>query len=305
MWPFRHRSRAGAVVLSPELVTDGMFRWQRGRKYLLAAPYVLPKDLEESNRLDFQHYAIRYALRGNFAAPISNPRSILDVGTGTGRWARELATLFPLARVVGTDVVEPPVDRQSMPSSRHPNPGNYEFVAANVLEGLPFADGTFDFVHQRLLFLAIPADRWPHVIGELARVTAPGGWVESVESGLLMNAGPATTMYEEWTTALGQRRGVDMRISPRIGECLDPAGLIHTERHTIQVPLGRWGGRLGQMMAQNILAAFQSVRPALAGQGLASQSELESVLSAIPNEWEQHHTTAPFYIAWGQRPAAN
>jgi len=56
-------------------------------------------------------------------------------------------------------------------------PPNYAFVAGNILEGLPFADGGFDFVHMRLVFFAIPADRWPFVIGELVRVTRLGaGW---------------------------------------------------------------------------------------------------------------------------------
>lgn len=304
MWPFRRRSRAGAVVLSPELASETMFRWQRGRKYLVGAPYMLPKDLEESNRLDFQHYAIRYALKGNFAAPITDPRAILDVGTGTGRWARELAVLFPQAHVVGADVIEPPVDQQSTLGSSDLRPPNYEFVAANVLEGLPFADGSFDFVHQRLLFLAIPADRWPFAVRELARVTAPGGWVELVESGMLVNAGKATDTYQNWTQTLGSRRGVDMRVSPLVGDHLPAAGLVRVERHTVQVPLGRWGGRLGQMMGQNIQAAFHSVRPAIVGQGLATEAEVDSVLAALPGEWEQRHTTAPFYLAWAQRPPA-
>jgi ubiquinone/menaquinone biosynthesis C-methylase UbiE len=42
------------------------------------------------NRLDFQHFILRQAFKGNYAAPIRNPARILDVGTGTGRWATEM-----------------------------------------------------------------------------------------------------------------------------------------------------------------------------------------------------------------------
>ncbi|KAJ1568991.1 hypothetical protein HK405_011408, partial [Cladochytrium tenue] len=35
----------------------------------------------------------------------------------------------------------------------------------------------------RLLFLAIPRDKWPSVIKELARVTKPGGYIQVVEFG--------------------------------------------------------------------------------------------------------------------------
>jgi hypothetical protein len=52
--------------------------WQRhrlfGRRYLADAPYMLPSDDAEINRLDFQHYLLRYALRGNYLAPIGRPR---------------------------------------------------------------------------------------------------------------------------------------------------------------------------------------------------------------------------------------
>lgn len=302
MWPFRRRPRADALVLSPELAADSGFRWQRGRKYLVGAPYLLPKDMEETSRLDFQHYVIRYALKGNYAAPLSSPRTILDVGTGTGRWAREIAELFPNANVIGSDVVEPPADKLSSQGGYDPRPPNYTFVAANVLEGLPFADASFDFVHQRLLFLAVPADRWPNVVQELARVTAPGGWVELVESGLLVNPGPATSTYEGWTQALGRRRGIDMAVTPMVGGYLDAAGLVNTQRRTIEIPLGRWGGRLGQMMAQNIFAAFQSVRPALLGQGITTEQEYNRIMGALMEEWERQHSTTPFYVSWGQRP---
>src|SRR5262245_65514 len=81
-----------------------------GRLFLRDLPYVLPKDMGEVNRLDFQHYMMRLALHGNYAAPIGTPDSILDVGSGTGRWAIEMATLFPRANVVGIDVAAPQPD---------------------------------------------------------------------------------------------------------------------------------------------------------------------------------------------------
>lgn len=36
-------------------------------------------------------------------APIEKPQRILDVGTGTGIWALDIAEQFPMAEVIGTD----------------------------------------------------------------------------------------------------------------------------------------------------------------------------------------------------------
>ena len=105
-----------------------------GRERVIGLPYALPADMEEINRLDFQHYMLRYAFRGNYAAPIREPARILDAGTGTGRWAIELAQLFPRADVVGVDVKPPAVDeRAASRPTADPRPMNYRFVAGNLL----------------------------------------------------------------------------------------------------------------------------------------------------------------------------
>ncbi|MGH2514149.1 MAG: class I SAM-dependent methyltransferase, partial [Ktedonobacterales bacterium] len=128
----------------------------RGRQYLTTAPYFLPKDDEEVNRLDFQHYLFRFALKGNYAVPLEAPANILDVGTGTGRWAMEMAALFPAANVIGLDVIPPPADdTATLGNGLDRRPDNYVYVQGNALDGLPFPDATFDFVHQRLLVAAL------------------------------------------------------------------------------------------------------------------------------------------------------
>src|SRR5262249_2787590 len=180
-WLQRRQTRETEGVVEPTVVIGG-------RKRTVGIPYMLPADLEEINRLDFQHYLLRHAFQGNYAAPIRHPTSILDVGTGTGRWAWEMAAAFPQAHVIGLDINQPPSD--AVPG-REVNPPNSAFRLANVLEGLPFPDGRFDFVHMRLMILALPADRWAFVVNELARVTRLGGWVESVEYGGEKNGGPA------------------------------------------------------------------------------------------------------------------
>ena len=59
----------------------------------------------EQDRLDLQHHVIKLLLNGELhLAPLENPKRILDLGTGTGLWAIEMADKFPKAKVIGTDL---------------------------------------------------------------------------------------------------------------------------------------------------------------------------------------------------------
>lgn len=284
--------------------TDSAFSMVGGRTRTRGIPYAMPHDLEETNRLDFQHYLLRYALRGNFAAPIQEPRDILDVGAGTGRWALEMARLFPRANVIGLDVNPLPIDEAaSSAPGADPRPSNYAFVPGNVLEGLPFPDHSFDFVHMRLLIMAIPHDRWPFVVNELIRVTRVGGWVESVETTILEHGGPAMSQIITWSTTILGRRGVDLMDGERVGDLLRTDGLANVTIQPVMLPCGEYGGRIGKMVAADYLSGAKGLGGLAATLGMTTQEQFEQVLAANAAEFAspQGRCVVPFYVAYGQR----
>lgn len=294
------RAHAGAMTLQAS-ITD----WRAGRVRVVGVPYALPADEAEVNRLDFQHYMLRFAFQGNYAAPLTNPASILDVGAGTGRWAMEMAQTFPTANVIGLDVKPPAIDeRGDARPDADPRPPNYMFVPGNLLEGLPFADGSFDFVHQRLLFTAIPHDRWPSAVRELVRVTRPGGWVELVDSIGLANGGPHVEQLMEWIRQLSARRGVDLMDGSRIGDYLRGTPLLHQKTRRVDLPTGVSGGRLGKMVAADFVSVCSGYGGMVAAQGIATQQEWDSVLERMQSDLNNPtlHCVTPFFIAYGQRP---
>lgn len=132
----------------------------RTRHAVESAPYMLPNDLTEADRLDAQHYIVRYVFQGNYNVKLDRSASlkILDVATGTGVWALEMAQEFPNAEIHGVDLS--PIYLRSETSTNKPIPPNCHFQLCNVLDGVPFPDNYFDFVYQRLLVYAFtPAQR--------------------------------------------------------------------------------------------------------------------------------------------------
>ncbi len=276
--------------------TSAANRRAGGREFARGVPYLLPSDLGEAQRLDFQHYMLRYTLKGNYAAPLIAPRAILDIGCGTGRWAMEMAQQFPRASVTGVDIA-PPASGDAL-TAQQP----WTFTAANVLEGLPFPDNSFDFVHQRLLVAAIPAERWPRVVAELARVTRPGGWVELVEAeSRLPNAGPGLQASMKWASAFAARRGIDPASASQVGAFLTGAGLRQVNARTVSLPVGEPGGRIGTMAKTDLLAGMTALRGILISMGLVTESEYEVILQQIQAELSSGQIVWPFYIAFGQK----
>jgi SAM-dependent methyltransferase len=256
---------------------------------------MLPRHPAEIDRLDVQHYALRAALQGNYVAPIASPARILDVGSGTGQWAFDLCEEFPDALVVGLDVDPGKPER----------PDNYRFVRANVLNGLPVADGSFDFVHQRLLQAAIPLPSWPDAVGQLLRVTRPGGFVELMEIGDRTEpAGPAITHMWSLCSRLASGYGLDWTraVPDALEGFLRAAGAVDVRCDHVAVPIGAWGGQVGAMMAVDLEALFSRLCPAFEARLGVPAAESAELTAAVIQECETYRSNAICTFAVGRRP---
>lgn len=254
--------------------------------------YLLPRHPGEVDRLDLQHYALRMALGANHQAPLTSPSRILDVGSGTGQWGWDLAEEFSKTIVTGLDLA----------AGKPGRPARYQPVRADLLAGLPFADGAFDFVHQRLLFLGIPVAAWPAAVREMVRVTRPGGWVELVEPRVgIQNAGPAISRMLRLSLAAAAARGLDTTgvIYESLDDYLRWSGIERVYRKELSVPIGEWGGTVGSFMATDFRVAFTRLLGTLT---TLREEERRAVLDEVQAEYEERHASSTVVIAFGQRP---
>ena len=109
----------------------------------------------------------------------SEPRRILELGTGTGTGALMVAERFPDADLQAVDLSEAMIRQAKAKVPEHLR-ARIHFAVADAA-ALPFDDASFDLVCQQNL---------PLYADEIARVLAPGGYVA-----IASTLGPRTPYY--------------------------------------------------------------------------------------------------------------
>jgi SAM-dependent methyltransferase len=263
-----------------------------GSEQVTKVPYLLAHDVSEQNRLDFQHFFLKGILGKNYLAPLVSPLTILDVGSGTGRWVAEMAQEFPNARVTGIDVAPAPPPTTSI---------NAHFVQQDILKGLPFLSASFDYVHARLLVAAIPVAAWPGLLQEYLRVVRPGGWIELFEGGTtFVNIGPLTQQYLQWWNQVSQQRGIDASYIEQLPSLMATLNMQNIQAKTLHVPVGEWGGRVGVMLRTNMYSGWGALKEMFVSQAKVAPDLFDRVFQGLPQEWEQRHTMYEYLSVIGQ-----
>lgn len=135
------------------------------------SPYCLPADDQEKLRLDEQHNFIRdHICDGRLvlddAMTLKDGSIVLDLGTGSGAWASDLACRVPSSvKILGFDIS----DRLFPPES-----SNVTFSLGNVLALPEWLQSRATLAHQRLLIYALRRQEWSQAIESIKNTLIPG-----------------------------------------------------------------------------------------------------------------------------------
>ncbi|CAG8633531.1 11861_t:CDS:2 [Funneliformis mosseae] len=237
--------------------------------------YALPNDGQGLNVQSLQHSLLKHAWRSNFSSPIhealkTGGLKVLDVGCGHGAWLLDMCKDYPLCDFVGLDIS--PVFPST--SSLSPNLSNLAFIQSNALDGLPFKDNTFDFVHQRLWLNALNVRQWEPAIRELKRVCKVGGWLELLETDVVYH-----------NEGINTRNLRASHVCRQIPHFLKSDGSFDEVNKTeCDIPLGSWNGKFGELAMKIIYEGYKVIYPELKPIMEVNEEEYEEILNKFVKE---------------------
>ncbi|KAK3345792.1 S-adenosyl-L-methionine-dependent methyltransferase [Lasiosphaeria hispida] len=222
-------------------ITSSVHRhtFKNGRRYhkFRHGRYPIPNDEREQNREDMLHAMMLEATGGrHFFAPITaHPSKILDLGTGTGIWAIEVADMYPGAEVTGVDL---------SPIQPEWTPPNVRFLVDDM-EDTWLAGDRFDFVHLRNV---VPILKSPvAVLKNIFTNLKPGGWVELQDVDGKVHTDDASiplnwplSRFCDLMAQCFAAFGTDANAAERGRAYMEEAGFVNVRHHAIKLPYGPW-----------------------------------------------------------------
>lgn len=261
----------------------------------------------EQDRLDFQHQGFKVLLGGKlYLAPITNPRHVLDIATGTGIWTLQFADLHPEAHIIGTDLsaIQP---LNSLP--------NCTFIKDDAEEEWVFPE-KFDYVHLRFVFSCFNDPK--SMMEKAFDSMCSGGWIEYQDPSVAQNGSIDGnidgTAYQKWGQSVikGAAAALDrnVEVAPLYQDWMREVGFVNVREERIIWPAGPWSEgdeRLqlaGAYLQRNFLdGAFLTTWKLLTAAGL-SDIEAQSLIDDAKNEIldDGNRFYVAVYIVYGQKP---
>ncbi|KAJ5164871.1 uncharacterized protein N7500_006701 [Penicillium coprophilum] len=281
------------------------YEYENGRRYMANSDR-MPNDEEEQDRMDLQSRWLMLMKGELHKAPVSNPQKILDLGTGTGIWALDMAEKFPSAKVIGNDI------SAIQPTWVIPN---VEFIVEDFETEWLYPKNNFDFIHARLLAGCV-AD-WSEFFGRIFDHLKPGGYFEIQESAVWAWSDDGTlkpdsplVQYLQALNAAGRAMGRELNIYQKLKEWMVNAGFEDVQQYTYLLPYSPWPRdpylkEIGKYQAVMVQQAVESYGLRLCTQVLGWGAEPSRIFQAMVKKQlrDKHlHAYVKEVVVYGRKP---
>ncbi|KAK1993100.1 S-adenosyl-L-methionine-dependent methyltransferase [Colletotrichum falcatum] len=302
-------------------ITSSIFHYQyeNGRRYhaYREGQYVLPNDDQEQERLDLQHHIWRLLLGGNlFTAPLPSPdhddaagMRILDLGTGTGIWAIDMADEYPSAHIYGVDLS--PIQPEWVPTNCKFHVDDYED------EWTYREDEHFDYIHGRAL--SGTSSDWARFYDRVMGGLKPGGWVEMQEYDAWIfsddDSFDRAVWTKEWVNKLDEASklyGKQINVAKHHKQWMIEAGFEDVQELVYRIPIGPWAKdpalkELGRCELVHMQMSVDSHTPALFTRVLNfSQDQTKVLMEGVKREFrsKDFRLITSYRFITGRKPMA-
>lgn len=218
----------------------------------------MPIDDTELSRLYLFHQVYLKILDSQLTTvPLEDPTHILDIGTGSGDWAMDIAEQFPDCEVTGIDIAG--VFERKAPINCFWEVDDAEFEWERP-------SNHYDLVHLRTMHGAFKD--WRFVYESAYRCLKPGGWIEIMDfvehqdmGGVLAYFEPESPIHQFMASV---NKAAEMTGKPRGAEHLEPrmlyeAGYIDVRVTDYSIPLKLNDGSIGKTWLVAQLATLEAI----------------------------------------------
>ncbi|KAF7976349.1 hypothetical protein HWV62_5921 [Athelia sp. TMB] len=287
--------------------------------------YMLPADEDEIKRSGLHHRVVNWIFAGkNYVGPVKEILSInrghrksrvLDLGTGGGNWAIDIADEFPAVDVIGVDLA--PIQPRDVPV-------NCTFELCDLDQyNIPYPNEYFDVIHARSMHHGVK--NYPRFLQEVARILRPGGLLLLIEPDTeplingqfaadLARAGSATgvpawvALWRAFRSCL-RAKGVDLAAPGRLRKLLQGTGAFgKVVTQQAEVPIGFWPQddtqlTIGQLAWMEHDLLLPGMRPLLLSTSGKTEAEVQALIENAQHDlyYPQERLSSRLHVAHARK----